>query len=108
MKLEDRKKIGEVWTMEILRRLLDQYVEIQETAQRQVANTRGHGHEFRQSRQGDQQPSNQYGMENRQTSNTSLPSVDSFTTNVHRKGKGICVFCKGAHLVMSVISIKGL
>ena len=40
---------------------------------------------------------NRYGSENRQGSNTNLPLVETFTTNVQRRGKGICVFCKAEH-----------
>ena len=46
----DHKKVGDVWTMESLRWLLKQYIEVQESAQRHVANARGHSQEFRQYR----------------------------------------------------------
>ena len=48
LRLEDRKKVGDVWTMELLRQLLKQYIEVQESAQRHVASARGHSQEFRQ------------------------------------------------------------
>ena len=40
---------------------------------------------------------NRYGLESRQASNTNLPLVETFTTKVQRRGKGICVFCKGEY-----------
>ena len=36
LKLEDRKKLGDVWAIELLRQLLRQYIEVQERAQRHV------------------------------------------------------------------------
>ena len=55
LRLEDRKELDRVWTMELLRQLLRQYIEVQESAQRHVANARGQGHEFGQHRRNDQQ-----------------------------------------------------
>ena len=53
LKLEDTKTFGQVWTMELLRQLLSQYVETQENAQRHLA-AKGYGYEMRhsESRQG--------------------------------------------------------
>ena len=42
LRLEEHKKVGDVWTMELLRKLLKQYIEVQESAQRHVTNARGH------------------------------------------------------------------
>ena len=41
VKLEDVKKCDQVWTMPLLRKLLSQYVMVQENAQRRVSNVRG-------------------------------------------------------------------
>ena len=41
VKLEDVKKCDQVWTMQLLRKLLSQYVMVQENAQRRVNNVRG-------------------------------------------------------------------
>ena len=51
MKLEDHKKVGDVWTMELLRQLLKQYIEVQESARRHVASAKGHSQTFRSQRQ---------------------------------------------------------
>ena len=96
LQLEELKKVGDVWTMELLRKLLKQYIEVQESAQRHVTNARGHNQEFRQHRQNDQQFTNQHNAENRQTPDASLPLVGTLATNV-RKGRGSCIFCKGGH-----------
>ena len=41
VKLEDAKKCEVEWTMEVLRKLLTEYITIQECAQRRVANAKG-------------------------------------------------------------------
>ena len=96
LRLEECKKVGDVWTMELLRKLLKQYIEVQESAQRHVTNARGHNQEFRQHRQNDQQFTNRHNAENRQTPDASLPLMETLATNV-RKGRGSCIFCKGEH-----------
>ena len=98
LKLEDRKKVGDVWTMELLRQLLKQYIEVQESAQRHVASAKGHSQVFRSQRQSERQYISRYSSENRQTIDTSttLPLVETFATNV-RKSRGSCIFCKGEH-----------
>ena len=52
--LEDTKTFGQVWTMELLQKLLSQYVETQENAQRHFANVKGYvtGVRDGESRQG--------------------------------------------------------
>ena len=41
VKLEDVKKCDQVWMMQLLQKLLSQYVMVKETAQRRVNNVRG-------------------------------------------------------------------
>ena len=82
--------------MKLLRQLLKQYIEAQESAQRHVANAIGHSQGFRSQRQSERQYTSQYSSENRQTTDTTLPLVETFATNV-RKGRGSCIFCKGEH-----------
>ena len=96
LKLKDRKKVGDVWTMELLRQFLRQYIEVQESAQRHVASAKGHSQVFRSHRQGERQYTSRYSSENRQTTDTALPLVETFATNV-RKSRGSCIFCKGEH-----------
>ena len=55
IKLEDRKKVGDVWAMELLRQLLKQYIEVQESAQRHVVSAKGHSQAFRSQRQSERQ-----------------------------------------------------
>ena len=105
MKLEDRKKVGDVWTMELLRQLLKQYIEVQESAQRHVPSAKGHNQAFRSQRQGERQYTSRYSSENQQTTDTTLPLVETFATNV-RKGRGSCIFVRVNISVMSAISIR--
>ena len=42
LKLEDIKEYGRAWTVKELRRLLNQYVQVQESAQRRFANVKGY------------------------------------------------------------------
>ena len=55
LKLEDAKKCGVEWTMQLLRKLLNQHITIQESAQRRVANAKGrvYTNDSRQAKQGD-------------------------------------------------------
>ena len=64
LKLEDRKKVGDVWTMELLRQLLKQCIEVQESAQRHVASAKGHSQVFRSQRQSERQYTSRYSLEN--------------------------------------------
>ena len=41
VKLEDIKKCDQVWMMQLLRKLLSQYVMVKENAQGRVSNVRG-------------------------------------------------------------------
>ena len=105
IKLEDHKKVGDVWTMELLRQLLKQYIEVQESAQRHVTSPKGHSQAFRSQRQSERQYTGQYSSENQQTTDTTLPLVETFATNV-RKGIGSCIFVRVNISVMSAISIR--
>jgi len=103
IKLEDIKKCDQVWTMELLRKLLSQYIMVQENAQRRVFNARGYNSEFRQGRQGNKQYTNQHtsAAANDQTFNQ--PPTETFATNVQRRtrsgfrNQNPCVFCQGEH-----------
>ena len=55
LKLEDAKKCGVEWTMQLLRKLLNQHITIQESAQRRVANAKGrvYTNDSRQAKQDD-------------------------------------------------------
>ena len=64
LKLEDHKKVGDVWTMELLRQLLKQYIEVKESAQRHVASAKGHSQVFRSQRQSERQYTSRYSSEN--------------------------------------------
>ena len=78
LKLEDRKKVGDAWTMELLRQLLNQYIEVQESAQRHVASAKGHSQVFRSQRQSERQYISRYSSENWQTNDTTLPLVEMY------------------------------
>ena len=94
LKLESSKQCDQEWTMELLRKLLNTYVTIQENAYRRVAGAKGKVYDHRSVRwEGGQKDNRGSG---RQFLNPA--SVDTFATNVQRRGKGPnCVFCKGDH-----------
>ena len=102
LKLEDAKKCGVEWTMQLLRKLLNQHITIQESAQRRVANAKGrvYMNDSRQAKQDDVRntyPSSALNKGDRRMYNET--PVDTFATNVRRgNGKNMCcVFCKGDH-----------
>ena len=101
LKLEDTKTFGQVWTMELLQKLLSQYVETQENAQRHFANVKGYvtGVRDGETCQGYQRYNRYLNDHNRDTKPSSV-SVETFTTNVQRRSKFVynpCVFCQGEH-----------
>ena len=105
VKLEDAKKCGVEWTMELLRKLLTEYITIQECAQRRVANAKGRVY----TQDGEQVNYRRDDLRNTQRWSTESSkgdrrmfqetSVDTLAANVRRKGcKSLCcVFCKGDH-----------
>ena len=81
VKLEDTKKCDQVWTIDLLRRLLNQYIAVRENAQRRVNNARGNifqRNNFLQGRQTNRSPMNPDATGNQ-------PSVETFAANVERK-----------------------
>ena len=103
LKLEDAKKCEVEWTMQLLRKLLNQHITIQESAQRRVANAKGrvHTNDSRQAKQDDVRntyPSSAELNKGDRRMYNETP-VDTFATNVRRgNGKNMCcVFCKGDH-----------
>jgi len=104
LKLEHTKTFGQVWTMELLRQLLSQYVQMQENAQRHLAaNVRGYGYEMRHGESClGYQKFNQYSShQGRNATKSSSAPVETYATNIQRKGKFVssswnsCVFCQG-------------
>ena len=102
IKLQDVKKGEREWTMELLRKLLNQHIIIQENAQSRVANAKGRVYTYdnRQVKQ-DEVPVDIYPHQNliKVTDEYVMTPVETFATNVYR-GSGkvkCCVFCKGNH-----------
>ena len=95
-----------MWTIDLLRRLLIQYIAVRENAQRRVNNARGNTFQRNnfQGRQTNRSPMNPDDTENQ-------PSVVTFATNVERKRSAPCnpcVFCKGDHFNDEYESFKSL
>ena len=103
LKLEDIKEYGRAWTVKELRRLLNQYVQVQESVQRCFANVKGYV-EPKTARYSDsRQNPHRYWSDNKDSRLTSGSPVEAFATTVRGRGKGTsnclnpCVFCKGEH-----------
>ena len=106
VKLEDITKCDQVWTIDLLRRLLNQYIAVRENAQRRVNNARGNIFQRNnfQGRQTNRSPMNPDATGNQ-------PSVETFAANVERKRitpRNPCVFCKGDHFNDECESFKSL
>ena len=113
VKLEDAKKCDVEWTMELLRKLLTEYITIQECAQHRVANAKGRVYTQ------DSEQINYKGDDLRNTQRFSAESsrgdrrtfqetpVDTLTTNVRGGGSRrlCCVFCK---VIITMMSMKNL
>ena len=100
------KKCDQVWTIDLLRRLLNQYIAVRENAQRRVNNARGNIFQ-RNNFQGRQ--TNRSHMNPDATGNQS--SVETFAANVERKRiapRNPCIFCKGDHFNDECESFKSL
>ena len=105
VKLEDAKKCEVEWTMELLRKLLTEYITIQECAQRRVANAKGRVYTQdseqinykRDNLRNTQRFSAESSRGDRRTFQET--PVDTLTTNVRGGGNRrlCCVFCKGDH-----------
>ena len=101
VKLEDVKRCDQAWTMQLLRKLLSQYVMIQENAERRVSNIRGGSLQGFQGRQINRSPVNRGPVRsgNNQTPDQSCDGT--FAVDVQRKAKGTprnpCLFCQGQH-----------
>ena len=97
VKLEDVKKCDQVWTGQFLRKLLSQYVMVQENAQRRVS-IRGSS---QQGRQINRSPANREATRNGNYQTPDQLSEGTFAVDVQRKTKGTprnpCVFCQGQH-----------
>ena len=100
LKLEDIKEYGRAWTVKELRRLLNQYVRVQESAQRRFANVKGYV-EPKTARYSDScQTPHRYWSYNKDSRLTSGSPVEAFATTVRGRGKSTfnclkpCVFCK--------------
>ena len=97
VKLEDVKKCDQVWTMQLLRKLLNQYVMVQENAQRRVG-IRGSS---QQGRQVNRLPANRDAVRNSNHQAPDQLSDGTFAVDVQKKTKGTprspCVFCQGLH-----------
>ena len=101
LRLEDTKTFGQVWTMELLKKFLSQYVETKENAQRHFANIKGYvtGVRDGESHQGYQRY-NQYRNDHNRDTKPSSASVETFAANVQRRGKFVynpCAFCQCEH-----------
>ena len=95
-----------MWTIDLLRRLLNQYIAVRENAQRRVNNARGNIFQRNnfQGRQTNRSPMNPDATGNQ-------PSVETFAANVERKRiapHNPCVFCKGDHFNDECESFKSL
>ena len=101
VKLEDVKRCDQAWTMQLLRKLLSQYVMIQENAERRVSNIRGGSLQGFQGRQINRSPVNRGPVRsgNNQTPDQSCDGT--FAVDVQKKAKGTprnpCLFCQGQH-----------
>ena len=99
VKLEDVKKCDQVWTMQLLRKLLSQYVMVQENSQRQVNNVRG---DSLQGRQVNRSPTNRDILRNTNNQMPDQSLVETFAVDVQKKTKGTphnpCLVCWGQHI----------
>ena len=97
VKLEDVKKCDQVWTMQLLRKLLSQYVMVQENAQRRVSIRES----SQQGRQVNRLPANRDAVRNSNHQTPDQLSDGTFAVDVQKKTKATprnpCVFCQGQH-----------
>ena len=102
VKLEDVKKCDQVWTMQLLRKLLSQYVMIQENAQRRVS-IRGSS---QQGRQVNRLPANRDAVRNSNHQTPDQLSDGTFAVDVQKKLKVLHIihvcFVRVSILMMSV------
>ena len=106
VKLEDVKKCDQVWTMQLLRKLLNQYVMVQENAQRRVS-IRGSS---QQGRQVNRLPANRDAVRNSNHQTPDQLSDGTFAVGIQKKTKGTprnpCVFCQGQHFNDECVQYK--
>ena len=96
LEVKDVKKKEREWTMELLRKSLNQHITIQENAQRRVANAKGrvYTYDSRQVKQDEVShrylSSAEFNKGNRRMYNET--PVETFATNVYR-GSGKVKYC---------------